>query len=390
MNVFIWGAGGKLETVYHNLQNHCTVRGILDNDKQKQGLKWNGIPILGPETASKYPFDAVIVSAMNDAGIEQQCRELGIPKEKLFFYWRDPGVAFFGNRILKKHIYRARLDSAPYEWGLKNTPVIKPAEELLLKIIGDGSSLSRFGDGEFEIIFGRNRAWFQKLDQGLQFRLKEVLASSDRRINIAIAQNFKHLDQLKEQAADDIRLYMEGHTREEILGILDEKKTYYDAYVSRPYIFYKDNNNAEILFPLFKQLWKNRNVILVEGKYSRAGMGNDLFAGASTLKRILCPPQNSWDVYPDILNTVKENITEDTLVCISLGPAATVLAYDLAVNDIQAIDIGQLDNEYEWYNRSASWRMPIEGKMVAEVTEQEKIHEKVPDEYLAQIICEIG
>ena len=58
---------------------------------------------------------------------------------------------------------------------------------------------------------------------------------------------------------------------------------------------------------------------------------------------------------------------ENRLICITLGPAATVLAYDLGKAGIQAIDIGQLDNEYEWYLQGVQERTEIKGKMVAEI-----------------------
>ena len=50
-----------------------------------------------------------------------------------------------------------------------------------------------------------------------------------------------------------------------------------------------------------------------------------------------------------------------------MGPTATVLAYDLAKNGIQAFDIGQLDNEYHWFLSKAEKKIEIPGKSVAEV-----------------------
>jgi hypothetical protein len=43
-----------------------------------------------------------------------------------------------------------------------------------------------------------------------------------------------------------------------------------------------------------------------------------------------------------------------------------VLAYDLAKDGFQALDIGQIDNEYEWYIKKATTKISIRGKMVAE------------------------
>ena len=36
---------------------------------------------------------------------------------------------------------------------------------------------------------------------------------------------------------------------------------------------------------------------------------------------------------------------------IALGPTATILAYDLAEKGVQALDVGHIDIEYEWFLR---------------------------------------
>lgn len=42
-------------------------------------------------------------------------------------------------------------------------------------------------------------------------------------------------------------------------------------------------------------------------------------------------------------------VNKAKLVLIALGHTATVLAYDLAEVGYQAIDIGHIDIEYEWF-----------------------------------------
>ena len=48
-----------------------------------------------------------------------------------------------------------------------------------------------------------------------------------------------------------------------------------------------------------------------------------------------------------------------------LGPTATVLAYDLGMGGLQTLDVGQIDNEYEWYIRNVQERVEIPGKGVS-------------------------
>lgn len=72
-----------------------------------------------------------------------------------------------------------------------------------------------------------------------------------------------------------------------------------------------------------------------------------------------------------------------------------MLAYDLAVAGYQALDIGQLDNEYEWYIRGADERIPIPGKMVAEVDKGSCANDRTQTdvnqeaEYRKQVVAEI-
>ena len=65
---------------------------------------------------------------------------------------------------------------------------------------------------------------------------------------------------------------------------------------------------------------------------------------------------------------VKRRAKKSDLILISLGPTATVLAYDLAQCGYQAIDIGQLDNEYDWCKMGVKERVAIPYKCVAEVS----------------------
>ena len=76
----------------------------------------------------------------------------------------------------------------------------------------------------------------------------------------------------------------------------------------------------------------------------------------------------------------------EKLVLLALGPTATVMAYDLSHLGFQAIDIGNVDIEYEWYLRGATSKVRIEGKYTSEAVGGRDV-EDVPDPvYKSQII----
>lgn len=397
--IFMWGVGKWANKVFEALDmDLCEIKGVVDSDRTKQGTIWRGdITIEAPDILQYEECDYIIIAVKRNSDILKLYNKMGLCKEKLLVIGReDLDLEFLDYNVIKTCIleeelerYKLRLENAPYELGVKQVPVIKSAEELLKNIIAGNNSLCRFGDGELELMRGHARPWFQSVDIRLQKKLKEVFDSNLEKIYIAVSDNFGSLEDYTEDAADSIRYYMSGTTREEVTKILGFERTYYNAYVSRPYIMYRDKSYAEKIFNLFKKIWENRHVIIIEGEYTRNGVGNDLFTGTKSLKRILCPTDNAFSKYDYILKTARENTKEEDLILITLGPTATVLAYDLAQMNRQAIDIGQLDNEYEWYLRGAEERMEIEGKIVAELNWCHSANDIIDKQYESQIIAKI-
>ena len=102
----------------------------------------------------------------------------------------------------------------------------------------------------------------------------------------------------------------------------------------------------------------------------------------STIRQV-CKPQAS------LKSTIK-NYNDNDLVLLALGPTATVLAYDLAKSGIQALDIGHIDIEYEWYLRKDRTHKKIEGKYVSEAQSGTEVGEiDVNDDYWKQVVANI-
>lgn len=114
---------------------------------------------------------------------------------------------------------------------------------------------------------------------------------------------------------------------------------------------------------LLKRLWNNRDIIFIEGKDTKMGVGNDLFDNATSVRRILCPSRDAFARYDHILDAVKAmNHDENDLYILALGPTATVMAADLHLLGFQALDLGHLDIEYEWFRQGVTKKVPITGK----------------------------
>ena len=232
--------------------------------------------------------------------------------------------------------------------GLK----IKSSISTLNKIIYNNSSISRFGDGEFNLIFGNNIG-FQKYNNTLAKRLIQILNSNEKNLLIGINIPYKKKDLIKfKRRSLRFYKYYLNKNKFKLAKIINKQKIYYSSFISRFYMDFINNNGIKNYIKILKKIWDKREVLIIEGEKSRLGIGNDLFNNMKSIKRIICPIKNSFSVYDKIIEeTLKVN--EKRLILIALGPTATLLAYDLYKLGYQSIDIGHVDIEYEWYLRKA-------------------------------------
>ncbi|WP_276965030.1 SP_1767 family glycosyltransferase [Bacteroides graminisolvens] len=267
----------------------------------------------------------------------------------------------------------------------KQIPQIASIEETIQKIVREGCSVSRFGDGE--ILLTNNKAiGFQKADSKLGERLKEVLQSNADGHIVCLSDTFTDIYRYNRKARRFWRthFFIYGHIWD---NLLISNKQYYNTFVTRPYMDFAQKTQCGKWFHDMQAIWQDRNIIFIEGEKSRLGVGNDLFHNAKSIKRILCPPTSAFDKYDSIVNeAIKQN--KDVLFLIALGPTATVLAYDLHKKGYQAIDIGHVDIEYEWWRTNAKRKVKIQNKYVNEAVGG-NIVSVAGEEYESQIIAKI-
>lgn len=271
-------------------------------------------------------------------------------------------------------------------------PRIATVKEAIEQIVKEGKSMARFGDGEFAAMAGRVRHKFQtQPDEGLKRRLLEVLRSEDEKLLIGIADNYGSLEKYTKQARREIRCYLNPQVRREHLNLLSPDKIYYDAYVTRPYVMYADNETKapKERFMELRKIWENRDCVFVEGCYTGLGVGNDLFENARNVKRILGPAENAFSRYQELLKACLQQ-KKDSLFLLALGPAATVLAYDLCKAGYQAVDVGHIDLEYEWFLKGEGRRTVVDGKYNNELPKEQRLAPISDKKYRSQIIADVS
>ena len=169
--------------------------------------------------------------------------------------------------------------------------------------------------------------------------------------------------------------------------LFNKNELYLNAAFTRFYLNHKKYNIEKYISDL-KKIWDNRHICIIEGEKSRLGVGNDLFANAKNISRILCPATNAFSSHDAIISAVRENKKYE-LYLIALGHTATVLAYELAEQNYWAIDIGHIDIEYEWYLLKAKSKVAIQNKYVNEIPEGRICSDCNDETYQSQIIVKL-
>ncbi len=256
-------------------------------------------------------------------------------------------------------------------------------------IVENKCSVSRFGDGEIVMLFGGGYMGYQKADPDLAIHLKRVLLAADASNHvIGLPFPLKKTTALR-PSSKEFWDYFTLRKGKDFLRYLSQKRLYIDTQLSRFYIIYKDKSLCQKQFLLLKKIWDNQDVVIVEGAKSRTGIGNDLYDNVRSLQRIIGYATDAFSHYKEMLDAIINGVSKDKLILLSYGPTATVLAYDLAKLGYQAIDLGHLDIEYEWFRLGAKSNVAIKGKFTNEAKGGRVVEDVKDKKYLEQIILDI-
>jgi glycosyltransferase family protein len=282
----------------------------------------------------------------------------------------------------------AFIDASKYFY-LKSSykfPKVLSMEETLDLINLKKVSFSRFGDGEFNLI-SKKTIGFQVGNDTLALRLKEVLISNSSSCIICIPSTLNNLNGMTWQSKL-IWMHLIGNFYKNYYQYIKTDIQYPNSLITRPYMDLSDKKSSVNLFNKLKQIWENKNIIIVEGENTKLGIGNDLFFNTKSIKRIITVSKNAFSKYDQIFFEAKK-CDKNSIFLIALGPTATVLSYDLSQEGFQACDIGHIDIEYEWFLKQTLKKTSISGKQVNELGINLPFENVVDNTYESQIIMRI-
>lgn len=309
---------------------------------------------------------------------------------KFFFNFSKTQESWRCNEQYLENLKYEIFDSIKNNNGAVKIPRVMSIDETLKKVIYERKSVARYGDGEF-ILLGNDdfneKTYFnmQKNPELIQ-KLQNILKNDSDNVLVCVSNIFGSLDCYPDSVKKTFRYHMQRF-RKTSEKYLNFERLYGDALITRFHSVYKNQELSSKYFNQIKQIWDNRDIVIIEGNGTQMGVGNDLFANANNIERIICPAENSYSKYQEIYNTAIKQ-SKEKLILIALGMTATVLAYELAQLGYQAIDIGHIDLEYEWFITGTTQMLPVKNKYINDIGKH-SFTESKDDTYIKQIIHEI-
>lgn len=282
---------------------------------------------------------------------------------------------------IRNFLKEGKLPEAPH------LPEVLSIDESLDYISTHGASVIRFGDGEINLMAGHSIA-YQNYDPKLAQELRDLVArSSTEKLLVCLPDAFGDRFVFTWWAEDFWKKHLDHY--DAFYRELAPAPWYGSTFISRPYIDFADKSKAKDQFDKLKSLWKDRDILIVEGATSRSGVGNDLFEQARSIKRIVCSSHNAYLRVEEIEAEICQQ-ADNRLILIMLGPTAKVLAASLSDKGYQALDIGHIDSEYEWLQMGAETKVKLAHKHTAEYNFDQDIEYLEDEAYSRQIVADLS
>ena len=238
-----------------------------------------------------------------------------------------------------------------YKYEIKNGDVeetldILNYDQTIDLLLENPKSFCRFGDGEIDIIQGRNIA-FQEYNSKLARELENILKSDKEELYIGINYNLFHSSKNFSEYTRKFYLIDVKKYRDYLLSVCKRKKTYIAAGFNQLYMCV-ENYDFSVYYGKILKLFEGRDIVIFCGKGILDHLQYDVFQKAKSVEYVYGDSMNAYKEYEKLLEKALQYPKEKTL-CFILGPTSKVLVYELSQKGYCAWDIGHMAKDYDAY-----------------------------------------
>ena len=248
-----------------------------------------------------------------------------------------------------KRIYRFAERRYYLAGGYQGRLRILTPEETLTLLETKKISFLRYGDGEIAIMQGKSIP-FQKYDAQLSKRLNQILRMGDKNLKIGIPYYYIN-------PPGNLNSYVKcfagglAQQRRFLLKMCKSNEEYIDTCITQMYQTY-ETYDFTAFFQRMQSLLRDKDVTVICGGGILDKLRYNALDVCKSVEYLYAAKKNAFAEYDKLLERALKT-DKSRLICISLGPTAKALVYDLCKNGYQAWDMGHYFKDYDAYRKNA-------------------------------------
>lgn len=249
--------------------------------------------------------------------------------------------------------YRTLMDFEEnyiYEFSDRLKCIVKPQildyEETLAIVTSKKKSFCRLGDGEIDIMNGKDIP-FQKYSPQLAEMLVNILHDDSTDMYVGINYSYFYNTDYMDSVCRKFYLTGTKNHRKFLLENCNLNRIYINATFNQSYMG-ADSIDHEQYYDALKKLFVGENIVLFVGEGVIEDLKYDLFEFAESKTVITGPSKDAFSEYSNILEKAR-TFPKDYIICFILGPASKALVYQLTKEGYMSWDIGHMAKDYNAY-----------------------------------------
>lgn len=219
-------------------------------------------------------------------------------------------------------------------------------EETLDLLLKSPKSFCRFGDGEADILEGKDIP-FQVYSSELAACFLKILREEHANMYVGINYYYYHnFDIFNSYTSDFYKIYSYKYGKY-FMEQCNTKNIYIDAGFNQVYQSYSEYD-FDGYYNKVRDLFKGKKVVVFSGSGVLEKLRYNVFERASELIHEKGPSRDAFSAYSELLERALR-YDKEYLLCFILGPASKALVYELSGQGYCAWDIGHLAKDYNSY-----------------------------------------
>jgi hypothetical protein len=268
---------------------------------------------------------------------------------------REEDIVYLTDKIVDDVAYEYSLDYS----GKKNLNILTEDQSMTM-LENTKKSFIRTSDGEINLMMGNDHPFLNYNKEVADILISALEQPKD---NLMVAVSREYFIPLPHGGMDDYNRRHAYDFRRFYLAHCSESMTYLSTSFTNVFSCI-DKDAQQARFDRWRNLFKDREIVIVCGKGILDSLEYDIFELAKSKEFIYGPKTNAWDVHDELMEKILA-VPKNKLIIFILGQSGKAMIVRLADMGYTCWDVGHLAKLYNAFMTGMEWNAENTAKFYA-------------------------